>query len=167
MAVTLGGNGDMQKSINASWRLGLSPSWTTGGTHSAAASTWPAILYCCKPGWSHLRLESNLWLIGNHLTAPLAAAIHQAWIVSLNVLTSSDNNPSSSSRYDSVLWPTKASCKGRYSSELSMHTCETCQQRTHAQNSWTTTEIFVLSHRALGREHEALAIAAACTCWNY
>ena len=107
MALTLGGNGDMQKSINSSRRLGLLPTWTTWGTHSAAASTWPALLCCCKPGWSHMRLECNLWCIGNHLTTPSAAIIHQAWIIYLYFLTTSYYNLYSSSRYDSVFWPTK------------------------------------------------------------
>ena len=164
MAVTLGGIGNMQKSINSSWRLGLSPTWTTSRTHSAAAT---ADQPYCKPGWSHLRLKSNLWLIGNHLTAPLAAAIYQAWIVTLNFLTSSDVNPSSPSRYDSMLWPTKTLCKGRYFLSYQYTLVKHVQQHTCTQNSWTTTEIIILSYRALSREHGELEIAAACTCWNY
>ena len=37
---------------------------------------------------------------------------------------------------------------------------EHVKQYTHAQNSRTATEIFTLSHRALGREHEELEIVA-------
>ena len=167
MAVTLGGNGEVQKSINSSWRLGLSLTWTTLGTHSAAARTWPAILYCCKPGWSHLRLESNLWLIGNRLTAPLAAAIHQAWIISL-IFSHLQMIIHSLLKGMTVCCDLrKLRVKGDTFLSYQYTLVKHVQQHTRTQNSWTTTEIFVLSHRALGREHEELEIDAACTCWNY
>ena len=71
----------------------------------------------------------------NHLTAPLAAAIHQAWVVSLNFLTSSDDNPSFSSRYDSVCDVQKLRVKGDTLLSYQYTLVKYVQQQTRTQNS--------------------------------